>query len=105
MRDTSRVQRDHALFYVFTAHEIAIDVVEHLIAVDVAMVIRRRDGIRGGSRTSAARRSRLQSCGRQRSGARGRLVHPVPVMGSVVNAESVGVYVTVPADQVEGWLR
>ena len=102
MRDTSRVQRDHALFYVFTAHEIAIDVVEHLIAVDVAMVVRRRDGLRVVVVQARHEGADYKVAGGKGLVHGGRLVHPAGDGLEVVNAESIGVYVAVPADQVEG---
>lgn len=43
--NASRMQGDLSFFNVISAHKITIHIIQQLIAVDVAMVIRRRNGI------------------------------------------------------------
>ncbi len=45
MGDTAWVQGDHTPCYVLAAHKITVYIIQQFIAVDIAVVIRRRDGL------------------------------------------------------------
>src|SRR5262245_60171789 len=44
MRQAARMQRDAALLNASARHEIALDIIEHLVAVHIRVVVGRRDG-------------------------------------------------------------
>ncbi len=46
MRNTCGMQGDHATGHILAAHEIAVYIIQHFIAVDIAVVIRCRNGLR-----------------------------------------------------------
>src|SRR5262245_66634326 len=39
MRNASRMQGDHSPCYIFAAHEISINIIDHFITVDITMII------------------------------------------------------------------
>ena len=66
VRDSRRMQRDHAPGYVLTAHEIAIYIIQYLIAVDITMVVRSRNSLGMNNQTGAGKTNKPRNCGLQR---------------------------------------
>src|SRR5438132_2312574 len=99
---TSRVQRDRRTFNTAPAAEVTIDVVQHLFAVESAMVI--RDRYREWMVVQVARHKRADDKIRSLEG----LVHGrrlVDASGDrleVSNIEDPGVFAAVPADGIDG---
>ncbi len=100
--DTAGVQGDHPFLYMFTAHKVAIDVVEHFIAVDIAVIIGRRDSQRMVIEQSRHKRANDEVAAGEGLVYGGRLMDPAGNGFKIVNGERIGVHVPVPAYQVEG---
>lgn len=101
VRDAAGVQRDHAALHVFAAHEVAVHVIEHLIGVNVGVVV------------GCGNRERVVVVHARHEGADHKVV---PVEGlvyrrrhvqatrdrlEIVDAEREGIHETVPAHHVE----
>ena len=69
VRNAVGVMRDAAELDSLPAHELTRRVVQHLVGIDVAVVVRRRHGVRDRSRTDAGRTSRRRSRRPRTSGA------------------------------------
>ena len=99
---TSRVQRDRRTFDTAPAAEVTIDVVQHLFAVDIAMVI--RDRYREWMVVQFARYKRADDKIRSLEG----LVHGRRLVDApgdrleVSNIEDPGVLAAVPTDGIDG---
>jgi hypothetical protein len=102
MRDAAGVQGDHAPLHVLAAHEVAIHIVEHLVAVDVAVVVGRRDGQRVVIVQARHERADDEVVRLEGLVHRRRLVYPPGDGLEIVDGKSVGVEVAIPAHQIEG---
>ena len=101
VRDAVGMQRDRAELDPLPAHELARGVVEHLVRVDVAVVVRR--GHRLGMEIVRPRAERADDEAVALEGLvhRRRLVHAPDDRLEVVDVERPGIELAVPPDDVE----
>ena len=97
----SRMQGNHSPRYIFTAHEISINIVQQLIAIDVGMVVRGRNGlwmiiIHSGHKTANHKVVCIKSLMH-----RWWLVHTACNGFKIVDAENKWIAATIPPNYVK----
>ena len=102
VRDAARVQRNRRALDAFAAAEVAVDVVEHLVAIDVAMVI--GNGNRERMIIQLARHKRADD----EVGPLEGLMHWRRLMDApgnrlkIGNIEDPGILAAIPANGIDG---
>ena len=93
--------RDRAVLDALAAHELARRVEEHLVGIDVAVVVRRRHGLRIEVVRARAERADHEAVALERLVHRRRLVDAPDDRLEVVDVERPRIEVAVPADDIE----
>ena len=105
VRDALRVHRDGALLDALARLVIALDVVEDLVAVEVRVVVRHRDGVRVEVQEPRAEAADDEVVALERLVDRRRHVQLADDRAEVVDVEAVRVVAAVPAHHVERVVR
>src|SRR5665213_4246692 len=104
VRDARRMQADHAPRYRLPAHKIPVDIVEHFIAVDIAVVVghgNRERVIVEQAWHKAADHKIVRFKGLMHGR---RLMNPPSNGFEVVYRKRIGITATVPAYDIEGMM-
>src|SRR4051812_43814882 len=101
MRYTGRMQGDHAPGYVLTTHKIAIHIIQHFIAVDIAVVIRGRYRLRVIVEQAWTERTYHIVIAFKGLVYRWRLVYPAGYGFKIMYAESERVTTAVPPNNIK----
>ena len=102
VRYAAWVQGYHASLHIFSAHKIAIYVVQHFIAIDVAVVVGRRYSQRMVIVEAWHKGANHKILGFKRLMHGRWLVHSPRYWLKIVDRKCVGIVVTVPAHGIEG---
>src|SRR6478672_5212269 len=101
MRNTSRMQSNHTSCNIFAAHEIAVNIIDNFIAVDVTVIIGRRNTLRmiiekSRHKTAYNKIVCLKSLMHRR-----RLMHTTGDGLKVVNAERERITTSIPSNNIK----
>src|SRR5690242_1638721 len=99
--DTARVQRNRADLDALAAAEVATDVVDHLIRVNVAVIVGYRHRLGMILQLAWAERAEDELWPLKRLMNRRRLVDTPRNRLEIVDAEGVGIEETIPADDIQ----
>ena len=96
------VEGNHPFFHIFTTHKVTVHVIQHLVTVDVAVVVGRGNG--QGVVVEQARHEGANDEAPRGEGLVNRwgLVDPAGDRLKIVDRKGVGINVTIPTYDVEG---
>ena len=101
VRDAVRVNGERRRLDAAARHEVALDVVDHFVGIDVRVVVRRRNRQRVIVEQARHERTQHEARAVERLMHRRRLVHPAGDRLEVADVERERPQVSVPADDVE----
>lgn len=101
VRNAAGVQRDLAALHVIAAHEVAIYVIQHLVAVDVAVVVRCGDGLWVVVVEPRHKRADNKGLGLKSLVDGWRQVYPAGYGFEVVDGKGVRIDKAIPSHEVE----
>src|SRR5450432_1519811 len=101
VRDARRMQGNHTSCYLFTAHKVAIHIIQYFVAIDIAMVVgnRNRQGMvvkKTRNKTTYDKVVAFKSNMNRRW-----LVYPSRDRFKIQDGENIGITATIPANDVK----
>src|SRR5262249_46317856 len=101
VRQAAGVQRDAALLDALARHEVALDIVQHLVAVDIRVIIWRRDRQRVVVELARHERAEYEVWPFERLVYRRRLMNAPGNRLEILDIEGPRVQIAIPADRVK----
>ena len=104
VRNTGRMKGEHPAGDMFAAHEIPIDIIQQLVAVDIAVIVGSRNTLRMVIVHPGDERTNDEIMRLEGLMYGWRLVHPAGDRFKIVDAEGEGITASVPSHDIKGMM-